>query len=198
MIQSNIKNKLPHHFKNYRCFDDDVFIVDYTNQTQTSQIKRSVECFCKIPPSEINYFSVRNKKKIKVDVIIFDNSSFILKKGLYRSQCEAVVFPSLSNTESWILFCELKYNDTPKRNREHLNKAFKQLYRTRYYYIQNEIFSNSNISYLIASLPKQREPFPHFLLPPQILSKLKKKRNIILDMKNTVEIVNSNSINTRN
>ena len=48
-----------------------------------------------------------------------------------------------------------------------------------------------NTAYLIASLPIQSEPFTNFSLTPNYLLNLKRKRNIVLRLKNSVEIKNS-------
>ena len=83
----------------------------------------------------------------------------------------------------------MKYSTKKNRNFKNLNKALKQLFKTRYYYIQNNIITKTNTSYLIGSLPQQSEPFSNFIIPPGKLAYLKRKKNIVLRLQNSVEIL---------
>lgn len=194
MIKTNISNCFPHQYLKYKFSDKDLFITDYTNQTKNLRIRRGVELFEEVPPTDINYFTVKNPNKFNVGYIDFDNSSFTFGNNTPRSQCECVLFPNVSTNESWLLFCELKYSSHSIYNEINLKKALKQLYRTRYYYFQKNIFEFSNTSYLIASLPLQTPPFINFSIPQPILTKVKKKRNIILKLTNSLTIKNNNTI----
>lgn len=188
MIKSNIQIKYTHQHSVIRDFSDNIFVADYTEQTKTHTVKRSVEFFSPSHPTDIHFLSLFNNNKISVSGIEFNNSSFVCGNGNPKTQCEAVFFPTTSTSDSWILFCELKYSCLSKRNRKNLKEAIRQLYKTRYYYMQNNVIVNTNNSYLIASLPMQREPFSNFTIPPSLLIKLKNTRNIILRLKNSIEI----------
>lgn len=195
MIKTNIQANFINHFNRIQSFSDTIFVVDYTNQTMALPVRRGVEFFSPNQPVGIHFFSITNTNSISVDAIEFDNSSFICGNGNSRSQCEAVFFPSLSTPQSWVLFCELKYSALPVRNPQNLEKAIRQLYKTRYYYVQKNVIQATNNSYLIASLPMQTEPFTNFAISQPFLSKLKAKRNIILRLKNTIDIHNDKIIN---
>lgn len=195
MIKTNINTIYPHQIRKYRYSNTDIYIADYTNQTKNQTVKRGVEIFNTNPPNDIAFFSLTNNPNLGIGYIDFDNTSFVCSNGKTRSQCECVVFPDVSEDNSWILFSELKYSRNPILNPISLNKAIKQLYKTRYYYIQNNIITKKNTSYLIASLPLQNEPFLNFIITPAFLIKLKIKRNIILKRTNNVEIIDSIHIN---
>jgi hypothetical protein len=194
MIKSNIQTKFIHQHNSIKNFENNLYVADYTEQTKSESIKRAVEFFSPNAPSDISFFSIINPSKIKVDGIEFDNFSFVCGNGNSRTQCEAVFFPTVSQSDSWILFCELKYSSKPAKNSSNLKKAIKQLYKTRYYYCQYGIISQTNSSYLIASLPQQTEPFANFALQQPILTKLKRDKNIILRLKNDVEIINDKTL----
>ncbi len=194
MIKTNISNQYPHHLIKYKSSNSDIFIADYTNQTRNEVLKRSVVVFNQSPPTDVNYFTIKNPSAENIGYIDFDNSSFTFANNQPRSQCECVVFPDESCETSWILFCELKYCSNSIHNNNDLTKAIKQLYRTRYYYFQKNIIVKTNTSYLIASLPLQTQPFLNFSFAPNFLIKLKKKRNIILRFENRVEILNNINI----
>lgn len=155
MIKTKIQTVYAHQFNKIKKFTDNIYIADYTKQTRNSAVKRSVEFFSPTPPDDINSFPILNPSKIDVDGIEFDNNSFVWQNGQAKTQCEAVCFPSKAKANSWILFCELKYSSSTFFNEINLRKAIKQLYKTRYYYYQNNIITYKNTSYLIASLPLQ-------------------------------------------
>lgn len=194
MIKTNITKIYPNQINRYRTSNQSVHIADYTEQTRNQQIKRGVEIFNQNPPTDINYFSLENNSALSIGYIDFDNTSFIYPNGRPKSQCECVIFPDVSANNSWILFCELKYSSIPANNNNNLRKAIKQLFKTRYYYIQENIIQKTNTSYLLASLPLQTEPFSNFSLTPSYLIDLKRKRNIVLRLKNSIEIINSTLI----
>ena len=187
MIKSNILNNFPHH--NIILYDDSIYVADYTEQTKNSLVKRAVEIFSPNPCTDIDYLTITNPNKVKIETTIFDNKSFTFSSGNPKSQCEIALFPSDSDKSSWILFSELKYSCKPNNNRKNLEKAIKQLFKTRFHYIQSNVFvQNENVSYLIASLPLQTEPFSNFSLTQDYLLNLKVKHNIILRLQNSVEI----------
>lgn len=194
MIKTNINTIYPNQINKYRSSNTAIFIADYTEQTKNQSIKRGVEIFDTNSPNDITYFSLLNNPSLDIGYIDFDNSSFIYSNGNPRSQCECVVFPNVSENNSWILFSELKYSSTISYNEINLKKAIKQLFKTRYYYLQSNVISNTNTSYLVASLPLQTEPFLNFSLTPRYLIELKRKRNIVLRLKNSAEIINNKLI----
>ncbi|SFJ76938.1 hypothetical protein [Myroides guanonis] len=188
MIKEGIRLSYDHQFLTIKDFVDDLHIADYTEQTKADVVKRSVEFHSPIGPVDIKHFSIENPFKLDISGIEFDNSSFTCGNGNPRSQCESVIFPTESNESSWVLFCELKYSLNPSKNKFHLTKAIKQLYKTRYYYYQNGIVNFTNTSYLVASIPAQKVPFANFTISPSNLSKLKRKRNIVLKLINKITI----------
>lgn len=194
MIKSNIHAIYTHQHNTIKSFADNIYVADYTKQTKALLIKRGVEFFSPNHPTDIDFFSIINDKNVSVDGIEFNNLSFVCGNGNTKTQCEAVFFPSTSNSESWVLFCELKYCSSIFHNGNDLTKAIKQLYKTRYYYIQNNVISLTNNSYLVASLPLQTEPFPNFHITPQLLIKLKRKKSIILRLTNKIEIIDNKLI----
>ncbi|REC63045.1 hypothetical protein DRF65_07400 [Chryseobacterium pennae] len=193
MIKTNILTKYTHH----TIIDNDknIYVADYTNQTNHLPIKRSVEIFSPTPPTDISYFTILNNSNLMISTIVFDNNSFTHTNGNSKSQCESSSFPNISNRKSWILFTELKYSSNPLNNQKNLEKAIKQLFRTRYHYIQSGVFNKKeNTSYLLASLPEQREPFANFSLSPTYVLNLKNKHNIILRQKNSIEVIDESII----
>lgn len=193
MIGNKISIVYNHQHLKRQNFTDNIYVADYTEQTKLLPVKRSVEFFCTHCPTDITYFSIKNEPKLSVDGIEFNNFSFV-RSGRPLTQCESVFFPNTSNVDSWILFCELKYSAKTHRNGDNLTKALKQLFKTRYYYVQNGIISQNNTSYLIGSLPMQSEPFPNFVITPARLASLKRKKNIVLRLQNTVEILDNRLI----
>lgn len=185
MIKAKINQKFPHH--NITSHIGDIYVADYTNQTQHT---KGVQIF-NTKPSDIDSFFINNPKPIEVGAVIFDNNSFTYSNGNAKSQCEACLFPYQSNDEGWILFTELKYSSKSKRNSINLRKAISQLLRTRRYYFNEKVFDlGKNKCYLIASLPEQKEPFTNFRQGQPLITRYRLQYKIILRLTNSVEVLN--------
>lgn len=187
MIKTKINTEFPHHTITQHL--ENVYIADYTQKTKYEAIKRGTEIFDN-PPTGIEYFSIYNPNKIEIGNIIFDNKSFRYPNGNSKSQCETCLFPFESNKDSWILFSELKYGYDDNNNEDDFRKAIKQLYKTRYHYLQKDVFDKTNNCYLIISMPKQQEPFSNFILTQDRITDLKTKHNVILRATNSVKVKN--------
>lgn len=194
MIRKKIQTSFSHHLNSCTTASSSLYVADYTEKTKNDPIKRGTELFIASPPSDINYFTVNNSCNLKIDGIPFDNNSFIYPNGNTASQCECVIYPHSSNNKSWILFLELKYSCKPKNNKNNLNKARRQLFKTQYYYKSKGVFNKNNTCYLLASLPMQTSPFANSSFPPGYLSAIKKKHNVIIRFQNSVEIIDDRKI----
>lgn len=191
MIKAKIAKEYPNHVAKCLYSDKSLYLADYTNQTNSA---RGVEIFSGTPPTDIGYFTLQNDVNLKSCSITFDNTSFTRPDGSPLSQCECVVFPKTSDVNSWILFVELKYSSETYHNNSNLKKAIEQLCKTRTYYYRKRIFLKTNPCYLLASLPKQAEPFPNTIISQVDLIGLKRKYNIILRFVNRAEIQNDRVI----
>jgi hypothetical protein len=191
MIASNIAREYPAHIEVCVYSDKSLFVADYTEQTKG---KRGVEVFQDTPPADIDYFSLQNYINLINGFIVFDRKSFIKTDRNPDSQCECVVFPKESDKQSWIFFAELKYSNLECRNNKNIRKAINQLYKTRTYYFQKQVFSKSNTCYLFAALPMQTPPFVQSIVSPVDLLRLRRKHNVILRLQNHAEIKNSKEI----
>jgi hypothetical protein len=185
MIKTNITKKYPAHIAACSSSDKSLYLADYTEQTKS---KRGVEIFQNIPPTDTDCFTLQNDVGLLNGFIKFNNTSFTGHDGRALSQCECVVFPETSDVHSWIFFAELKYSDKAYNNDNNLRKAIKQLYKTRTYYYLRGIFLKTNTCYLLASLPKQAEPFVQTIISQADLLRLKRKHNVILRLQNYAEI----------
>lgn len=202
MIKANITREYPAHIINCgnpsyieKCGYSNLslFIADFTKQTGHV---RGVEAFLEVPPGNINYFTFLNNVTLLNTYIAFDSTSFTRSDGITPlKQCECVIFPETSSADSWIFFAELKYCTSPYWNNNHISKAILQLYKTRTYYLNAGIFTKTNTCYLLASIPTQAEPFVQSVISPMDLTRLKSKHNIILRLKNSVEIQDDKIIN---
>lgn len=185
MIRSNINKSFPDH--KVISHSVDIHIADYTDQTKNTSVKSAVKIMTSAP-TDIEYFSLRNPNGLEVGSVIFDSNSFIKNEGGSEPQCECVNFPFESDDKSWIMFLETKYCEF-KNATSNVEKAKKQLIATHKYYKDKGIIGDSQISYLIISLPQQdNTPFESFVMKPYQLSDLKRQEKIILRGVNTVEI----------
>lgn len=195
MIQENIKKSYPHHLAKCTCTDQSLFIADYTDQTKEEAHKRGTEFFVGNPPTDIEYFSLHSPNKLRVLGIPFDKDSFRSVDDKIETQCECVILPQGSNSNSWICFIELKYSGKKRKNPRNLNKAKEQLIETQKHYRNKNIFSKTNPCYLLLSFPKQSEPFANIFLSQDELLGMKEKYNIIMRPTNSAEIIDSKQIN---
>ncbi len=194
MIRKKIQKSFLHHLNSCTTTSSSLYVADYTEKTKNDPIKRGTELFEVSPPSDIDYFTVNNPCNLEMDGIPFDNNSFTYPNGNIASQCECVIYPHSSNDKSWILFLELKYSNKTKNNRYNLNKAKRQLFKTQYHYKSKKVFDKNNTCYLLASLPMQTPPFANSSFPPNYLSAMKKKHNVIIRFQNSVEIIDDRKI----
>ncbi len=184
MIKSNIIRQFPDHLKQSGKSFDTLYLADYTHQTNS---ERAVEVL-DYQPDDIEVFTTTNDVKLPLRWIVFDQDSFRDKDNLILSQCECVLFPEESNEKSWILFVELKYGTSLKKNTRNVRKAVEQLDATRKHYLDKSVFEKTNTCYLIVSLPKQTEPFAQSVLSPVDLLNWKKQHNVILRLQNGIDV----------
>ena len=188
MIKTHIASEYPAHIATCTYSGNSLYLADYTEQTKTLEIQRSVEIFQNTAPTDIDCFTLKNEVSMEVGYIKFDNTSFTGPDGNALPQCECVVFPKTSEINSWIFFAELKYSNKAYNNNSNLRKAINQLYKTRTYYFLRRIFSKTNTCYLLASLPMQAEPFVQTIISPTDLLRLKRKHNVVLRLQNHAKI----------
>lgn len=187
MIKKRLSDEYPDH--DIVGYLHDIYVSDYTEQTKTEIVKRAVEIFEK-KPSDIECFSLLNPAAIKLGSVVYDKCSFTDGQGNTLSQCECVVFPYDSDSDSWVLFLELKYClfKNAKRN---LNKAKDQLFATCSYFVDKQIVSRKQVKYLIVSLPKQSNvPFEGFIVSQGDLAVWKRRDGIIFKGVNEASIKN--------
>lgn len=194
MIKKAIKINYIHQYNLIQNFADNLYIVDYSDSTKNLAVKKGIVFYSPSRPQTIDSFEIINPKKLSLDCIPFDQNSFKHSNGKTKSQCEAVIIPEITSQDSWILFSELKYSSNENFNIKNISKALKQLFKTQYYYKQDKIISNTNPCYLLVSLPFQTEPFANFTITQADLINLKRKRNITLRLKNSVEILDNKII----
>lgn len=194
MIRTNICANFPRHLSKCLVTRNIIYVADYTEKTKHEAVKRGTELFDGNPPADIEFFKVDNPGRLEVDGIPFDNDSFDRPDGNIASQCECVIYPHSSGSTSWICFIELKYSGNPRNNRKNLRKACLQLFKTQYYYKSKGVFTKTNPCYLLASLPIQSPPFANMSLTPAYLLEMKRKHNIVIRFRNSVQVVDDKTM----
>lgn len=189
MIRERIKVHFPHHLtvEKRLTTEKSIYVADYSLATNGS---RNVELVDDPSQASIEHFTLNNPTGVTITGLPFSQKSFRRDDGQFASQCECVIYPKGGDEESWICFVELKYSEKPGNNRGNLMKARRQLLYTQARYRSKAVIDEHNTCYLFASLPLQREPFPHFTLTPSHLADLKHRFNIVLRFTNSAEILN--------
>lgn len=144
--------------KNIEIFNKDVYVADYTNQTDS---QRKLEFHIQ-KPSDINSFCLQNRQRIEIYGVNFEkNPSFA--KG--HKMCECMFTPVHSNKTPWLLLLEMKYCQKEDNVDEDSSEAIIQL-RESFNYLTERfcIQSNEYRFYLVISMPdySNKEPFTNF------------------------------------
>lgn len=188
-MRNRITSAYPHFSINE--YSIDLYIVDYTNQTQN---ERSVEIHTS-KSSDIDSFYIKNTNGINIGTCIFNKDSFVDSLGNSLTQCECMSF-ALSNAETkpWVLFIELKYCDY-KNAKKKISDAKNQVFATMRYLKENGVVKDKQRCYLVVSLPKQNNtPFENWIMTPAEISSLKLNENIIFRGVNELSIIDEHNI----
>lgn len=145
-------------FANYEVFDTDVFVVDYTNATDSV---RKLE-FHTSRPNDIGSFHLVNRQKINVYGVNFEKNPAYTKG---HKMCECMFTPITDKKSPWVLLLEMKYCQNEDNIDEDSADALVQL-KDSYLYL-NEIGlldSKEHHIHLLVSIPdySYKEPFTNF------------------------------------
>ena len=178
--------KIDEAFHAVKVFDDDVYVADYTNQTQS---KVGV-CILETEPSDISYFHLVDKKRIEYWCVNFEENTNFFEQGV--NQCECMFASKNARKKGWVCLVELKY--CLEKNVEiNSENAFSQLKNTMAYLIDKDVIElKRHRVYLNISIPdhSHKEPFLSFMsTQDDVLNALEEKRIQVLGY-NEVLILN--------
>ena len=132
------------------------YIVDYKNINGGK-----VELLTSIPSENAVHLANPNSTEIYFDG--FDENALEIEVGRYSRQCECVIFPSLYNDKSWILFIETKYTNNLesafKENNDYPNSMIKQILDSVKFFRDKDIIEKNRRVTAIASFPNLIEEF---------------------------------------
>jgi hypothetical protein len=186
-MRNKITAKFPgQSFPSY--MSDKIYIMDYTNQTQN---QRSIECST-TTPNDIDAFIIHNNMKSEITFCAFSDNNIKLDGEIKeRRHCEGVLFPTINNDSTWLVFLELKY---PKKKNlgENLKSAREQLLFTLNLFREQGIIEHKRLVYLIFSAPKYNEktPFESFCMKPEDLKILRRTSYAIIRGVNEITVIN--------
>jgi len=172
-------------FTNVMEFDSDVFVADYTNQTN-SEVGVKIE---RSPFTDITYFHLHNDKSVPLWVVNFEeNSSFFPVK---TGNCECM-FRVRNVEKGWWLLCELKYC-LAKNIATQADSAYQQLISTWELLVKRKVISKRHVkTYINISIPdhSDRAPFVSFYATQDERIKWRKQNRLYLLGHNDVLVVN--------
>ena len=172
-----------------------MYLVDYTDSTNS---KRGVELLC----NEVDLAGLlldNSASEINITTAVFDDHCFKEADGITDEEhCEAVLFPEPFETESWLLFVELKY---AKFLSGDLGKAFRQVIKTVQYFRHSALIERNKVVCGVISFPitKKRPPYENFLFANnhQELRSIRKIEKLVLWGVNEITIDSTNKLSVK-
>lgn len=186
-MKTKISTVFPHF--EIREYTSDLYIADYTQQTQS---RRGVVIESTLP-NDIYSFPIRNPNSVNICTVIFDGKSFVDGEDSL-SQCECMGFANAEATNHpWVLLLELKYC-TRKNAKSNIIGATKQVFKTLEHLKAANVISGKQRCYLIVSLPNpSNQPYDGWGLTQDEKTELK-AQNIYFKATEKLVIVNEKMI----
>lgn len=170
--------------------DGDVYVADYTKQTN-SAVKVKI---AGTPFKDIAYFHLHNGNNLPLWAVNFEDNPNYIPEGV--GNCECMI--RVRNVEKgWWLLCELKYC-LEKNIENNADKAYQQLKETWQLLVDRKVIKKKkHRTYLNISIPdhSNRAPFISFTSTQDEQLKWLKKNKILLLGHNDVLVVNEGILN---
>lgn len=145
-------------FAHYEVFSSDVYVVDYTNSTNSL---RKLE-FHASEPDDIGSFHLINKHKINIYGVNFEKNPAFTKG---HKMCECLFTPVTDKKNPWVLLLEMKYCQNSDNIDEDSSNALTQL-KESYQYLHDIGLLDCKLHkiHLLVSIPdySNKEPFTNF------------------------------------
>ena len=193
--------KLEQTFLKAKTYTGDVWVADYTLQTQNlPKEERKGVVISEAELADISCFRLHNDSNIEILGVNFEEHKNFFPEG-YGS-CECLFKVKDVNRGGWLLLCELKYGkDELPNNITNADKAFGQLYDTWNLLKDRRVFAVRKCkSYLNISMPKHgnETPFDSYLsLQEEKLEWLQQYRIKLMGV-NNVLIINEGILQVPN
>ena len=158
--------KLERTFSKVKTYTGDVWVADYTLQTQSlPKEERMGVVISDTELSDISCFHLHNDSHIEMLGVNFEEHKSIFPEGC--GDCECLFRAKDVNLGGWLLLCELKYGkDELPNNIANAGKAFDQLYDTWNLLKDKKVFVVKKCnSFLNISMPTHgnETPFDSYL-----------------------------------
>lgn len=179
------------HFSNVDIFNDELFVVDYTEKTKNTKKKRGVE-FQQSRPSDIEGLHIINCNGVEFFAVNFEKNVLTDLLGNNITQCECLCAAKKQDArKGWLLFIELKYclfNNAVSN----FNTAYTQIKSTHQYLLDNKKIPSNYRIYYVISLPNQNNtPFENFKFNPTELAEIKRNTGVTIRGTNAITIRDS-------
>lgn len=178
-------NDIKQLFQNVLEFDADVYVADYTNQTNSAvgvEIKA-------VPFDDISYFHLHNENRLPLWAVNFEKNNGVFPKGIGNCEC---MFRVRNVAKGWWLLCELKYC-LEKNIGANADTAYQQLLSTWKLLVDKKLIDKKRgKTYLNISIPdhSERVPFESFYSTQDAQIRWRKHNKIHLLGHNDVLVVN--------
>ena len=179
------KSKFEKAFTNLQSFDSDVYMADYTLQTNSAK-KVVIQ---NLPFDDIAYFHLENEPSLELLAVNFERNKGFFPSGV--RDCESLLKVKNVN-DGWFLLCELKYC-LEKNISNNADSAYRQLVNTWQLLVGRKLLNaKRSRSYFNIAVPDHSEkaPFSSFIATQDDQIKWRKKHKIHLLGHNDVLVVN--------
>jgi hypothetical protein len=172
--------------------DSTLFLVDFSKKTNK---QRGVEVLDN--ETELKGLRIENKAKTSIAIGVFDDHCFKTDDGKKDlKHCEAVFFSdsNVSDSESWVLFVELKYTTNVKKFSRDFKDGKEQLLNTISIFRQNGIVEKSKLVHAVLSFPERRIYASYGFSAPDEIVKLRRREKIHFEKTNIVHFISDTII----
>lgn len=166
-MEQRLLRVLPKHRISCKHIDGHpLYIVDWSANEEVE--KDEVEITEQMPEG-MRAVCVGNEKRIEVFFAGFGKNALKLTNSIYSKQCECVLFPTLCDSEKWVLFVETKYardlQAAQKPQAQYPYKMWEQIKETVRYFRSKGIIDADKIVQAVMSFPNLIGNFEQWVFP---------------------------------
>ena len=160
-MEQRLLRVLPKHRISCKHIDGHpLYIVDWSANEEVE--KDEVEITEQMPEG-MRAVCVGNEKRIEVFFAGFGKNALKLTNSIYSKQCECVLFPTLCDSEKWVLFVETKYaRDLQAAQKPKMGEQIKETVR---YFRNKGIIDADKIVQAVMSFPNLIGNFEQWVFP---------------------------------
>jgi hypothetical protein len=169
--------------------DSKIYVTDYTNRTNS---ERDIAVF-NTNPDNMDVLVLKNDTRLNITASIFGKQCFMDAQNNEIRHCECVLYPTITNSNTWILFVEIK-DCKPKNIASYIKSAKEQIIRTVELFRELNLLEKQKKVHAVITFPQKKTNFYHHIIAPSESQKFLHQHKIIIRATNILSIKNDRSI----